>query len=76
MIQEHSIIFTGSAILVNRLRFLLDQAKIPSLIKDNVESARLGGYGTFQNTIELFIFNSDLQKATSIIEEFKKEIAE
>lgn len=76
MTKEHIKIFSGTQLLVNRLNFLLDNANIASLIKDNVESARLGGYGSLVNSVELFIYNSDLEKATPIIEEFKKEIAE
>tara|TARA_R110002124_G_scaffold285984_1_gene465569 strand:+ start:763 stop:993 length:231 start_codon:yes stop_codon:yes gene_type:complete len=75
MIKEHTKVFTGTSVLVNRLTFLLDNASIPSLTKDNVESAILGGFGTLPYSVELFIFNSDVEKATPIIEEFKKEIA-
>ena len=73
--KEHIKIYTGDTVLVNRLSFLLDEAGIPSLIKDHVNSASLAGFGTLGNSIELFIYNSDLEKATPIIDNFKKEIA-
>ncbi len=76
MEKEHIKVFTGTSIFVDRLSYLLDQEKIPSLIKNHHESARLGGFGLPIDNIELFIYNSDLKKATPIIEEFKKEIAE
>lgn len=76
MDKEHIKVFSGTSVLVNRLSFLLDEVKIPSLIKNHHESARLGGFGLPINSIELFIYDSDLEKATPIIEEFKKEIAE
>lgn len=75
MEKEHIKIFTGTSIFVNRLSFLLDEAKIPSLIKNHHESARLGGFGSSMNSVELFIYNSDVEKATPIIENFQKEIA-
>lgn len=76
MNKEHVKIFSGESIIVNRLSFLLDEAKIPSLIKDNVNSATIAGFGALGNSIDLFIYKSDLEKATSIIESFQKEIAE
>ncbi|WKD86059.1 hypothetical protein KCTC32516_01411 [Polaribacter huanghezhanensis] len=76
MTKEHIKIFTGTSILIDRLSYLLDKEKIPSLIKNHHESARLGGFGLAIDNIELFIYGSDLEKATPIIEEFKKEIAE
>jgi|UniRef100_UPI0040470B73 hypothetical protein len=74
--EEHIKIFSENGILVRRLQSLLEEEQIPSLIKDNVESARLGGFGSFQNSVDLFIFKSDLEKATPIIETFQKEISE
>ena len=76
MEKEHIKVFTGTQIFVNRLSYLLDEAKIPSLIKNHHESARLGGFGSPMDSVELFIYNTDKEKASSIIEEFRKEIAE
>lgn len=71
---KHIKIFTGTSILVNRLAQLLDEQQIPSIVKDTRESGRLAGFGTTGDAVELHIFNSDLEKASSIIENFKKEI--
>lgn len=76
MEKEHIRVFTGTSILVNRLSFLLDEAKIANLIKNHFDSARLGGFGLPMNSVELFIYNSDIEKASPIIENFQKEIAE
>jgi len=72
--KEHINIFTGTFILVNRLAFLLDENNIPTLIKDRKESGRLAGFGTTEFSTELFIYNSDYEKAKNVIENFKKEI--
>ena len=43
------------------------------MIKDNVESARLAGFGISSNEVALFVHSSDYERATKVIEEFKKE---
>ncbi|WP_435261891.1 putative signal transducing protein [Tenacibaculum sp. nBUS_03] len=72
--KEHVSIFTGSAILVNRLAQLLNAIKIPSIIKNERESGRLAGFGTTGDAVELHIFNTDIEASKKIIENFKKEI--
>jgi|TARA_B110000908_G_C10119483_1_gene386925 hypothetical protein len=59
---------TGSAILINRIAQILDENKIPSLIQDNVESARLAGFGISPNEVHLYIYKSDVEKAEEIIQ--------
>jgi hypothetical protein len=61
--KEHIKVYTGTTILTNRLAFLLDEAKIATLIKDNKESGRLAGFGSTGASSELFIYNSDLENA-------------
>lgn len=73
--KEHVHIYTGTSILVNRLSFLLNEASIPSIIKNEVESGRLAGFGTTGDATELYIFQSDIEKATPIIKNFKEEIS-
>jgi hypothetical protein len=48
-------VYEGSNVLVNRAADLLEENGIPSLIKDHAESARLAGFGTPQNSVELFV---------------------
>ncbi|MEX6627324.1 putative signal transducing protein [Tenacibaculum salmonis] len=72
--KEHIKVYTGTSILANRLAFLLDEAKIPSLIKDSKESGRLAGFGSTGDSSELFIYKSDNEKSKEIINNFKKEL--
>ena len=72
--KEHILIFTGTPILTNRLAFLLDEAKIPTLIKDQKESGRLAGFGATEYSSELFIYKSDYQSSKHIIENFRTKI--
>ncbi|MCD8412540.1 putative signal transducing protein [Tenacibaculum finnmarkense] len=72
--KEHVKAYTGTSILANRLAFLLDEAKIPSLVKDTKESGRLAGFGATGDSCELFIYKADFQDAEKIINDFKKEL--
>ncbi len=73
--SEHIRLFTGSLIEIQRLQLDLNDNKIPSLVKNNFESGvRAGFYGGSPSQVELFIFKEDLEKATPILENFKKEM--
>ena len=72
--KEHIKVFTGTSIIVNRLADLLDEINIPFLIKDDKESGRLAGFGTFGDSVELHIFDTDIEAAKNVIENFQKEI--
>ncbi|MCA1764264.1 MAG: DUF2007 domain-containing protein [Flavobacteriales bacterium] len=52
---------------------LLDEEQIPSIVKDNVESARLAGFGTPTNNIDLYVNKSDVDRAEEILKSFMKE---
>ncbi len=60
----------GSYITLKALENMLDSKNIPSLLRDNVESARLGGFGASDSSNELFVFETDFEKATKILKEF------
>ncbi|RKF04532.1 putative signal transducing protein [Tenacibaculum lutimaris] len=70
----HIKVFSGSQIFANRLSQLLDEIEVPYLIKDNKESGRLAGFGTLGNSVDVFIYESDLEKAQNTIDDFKQEI--
>lgn len=74
MEETYAKIFTDNAILVNRLQTLLSDAEIASRISDGFESARLGGFGAPDNSVELYIFKKDQEKAQPIVAAYKKEI--
>ncbi|MCH3882806.1 MULTISPECIES: putative signal transducing protein [Tenacibaculum] len=74
--QEHVKIFTGMPIIASRLKTILEQAEIPTILKDEAESGRLAGFGSHSLSAQLFILNTDLEKAKPIIETYKKEIEE
>ena len=44
------------------------------ITKDHIHSGTLAGFGTLGRMVELFILNTDLEKATPILETYKEEI--
>ncbi len=73
--SKHIKLFTGSLIEIQRLQLDLDDSEIPSLVKNNFQSGlRAGFYGGSPSQVELFIYEEDKEKATLLLEKFKKEI--
>ena len=70
----HIKVFSGSQIFANRLSQLLDEIEVPYLVKDNKEAGRVAGFGTLGNSVDVYIYESDLEKAQSTIDDFKQEI--
>ena len=64
-------VFTDSTLIINRLKSILEQNSIYSKVK----SDKIIGYEITTNIDDLYILNSDLKKATPIIENFRKEIS-
>ena len=74
METAHITIFSDSSILVKELQNRLEENHINCIIKDRVESARLGGFGEQRSAIELLILKTDVEKAQPIVDIYKKEI--
>lgn len=60
----------GSMITLRALENYLNDEKIPSLIKNYSESARLAGFGSSESANELFVFEEDFDKAKNVLETF------
>ena len=67
-------IFSGSEILAKNLQQRIEAAGIDTVIKDNIQSARLAGFGNSDLAVEVFIQEVDFGKANPIIEEFRMSI--
>ena len=74
--NKHVKVFSGSSIIANRLGQLLNQIEVPFLIKDNKEAGRVAGFGTLGDSVDIFIYESDVKKAEETIHNFKVEINE
>lgn len=71
--KEHVKLLTQTSIVINRLGAILEENNIPTMVKDNVESARVGGFGSSPNNVDLYVYRADLERAQKILLDFKKE---
>jgi hypothetical protein len=67
-------IFSGSEILALALQQKIEAVGVNTVIKNNIQSARLGGFGNLDQAVEVFIQEVDFGKANSVIEEFRLSI--
>ncbi|MBP4138266.1 putative signal transducing protein [Flavobacterium geliluteum] len=67
-------VYSGSEILANALLEKLEAAGVETLKKDNIQSARLGGYGGLDLAVEVFIQETEFAKANPVIEDFRMSI--
>jgi len=67
-------VFSGSEILALALQVKIEEAGVDTVLKNNIQSATLAGFGTTGQAVELFIQETDFAKANPVIEEFRLSI--
>ncbi|AWA30126.1 hypothetical protein HYN48_08560 [Flavobacterium magnum] len=67
-------IFSGGAILALRLKEMLESEGVRVVIKDDIQSAIWGGYGTSDLAVELYIHESDYGFVADSIDEFNNSL--
>jgi hypothetical protein len=67
-------VFSGSEILATALQAKIEAVGVNTVVKNNIQSARLGGFGNTDLAVELFIQEIDFGKANPVIEEFRLSI--
>ena len=67
-------IFSGSEILAQALQAKIEAVGVNTIVKNNIQSAKLAGFGTADQAVEVFIQEIDFGKANPIIEEFRMSI--
>lgn len=66
-------VFAGSEITVNLLKAELEQEGIPVNVVNDYEQSNFRGFSTgTPYSVDLYILDSDLEKAKPIVEEFLK----
>ena len=66
-------VFAGSEITVNLLKAELEQEGIPVNVVNEYEQSNFRGFSTgTPSSVDLYILDSDLEKAKPIVEEFLK----
>jgi hypothetical protein len=67
-------IFSGSEILALSLKEKLEAIDLTVVMKNNIQSAKLAGFGSADLAVELFIQEVDFGKANPVIEDFRMSI--
>lgn len=67
-------VFSGSEILALALKEKIEEVGVETVMKDNIQSARLAGFGSMGSAVEVFIQETDFAKANPVIEEFRLSI--
>lgn len=67
-------VFSGSEILAQALQLRLNEVGVETVLKNNLQSARLGGFGNSDLAVEVFIEEIEFAKANQIIEDFRLSI--
>lgn len=67
-------VFSGSEILALALQQKIEAVGVATVIKNNIQSATLAGFGTTGQAVELFIQETEFAKANPVIEEFRMSI--
>ena len=67
-------IFSGSEIFALALQEKIEAIGVNTIVKNNIQSARLAGFGNADLAVEVFIQEVDFGKASPVIEEFRMSI--
>ena len=67
-------IFSGSEILAQALKVKIEAAGVSTVVKNNIQSARLAGFGNTDLAVEIFVQESDYGKISAIIDDFRMSI--
>jgi hypothetical protein len=67
-------VFSGSEILALALQEKIEAIGVDTVLKNNIQSARLAGFGNSGQAVELFIQETEFSKANPVIEEFRLSI--
>jgi len=67
-------VFSGSEVLAIALQERLEEAGVETTKKDNIQSARMGGFPRADVAVEVFIQETDFAKANPVIEDFRMSI--
>ena len=67
-------VFSGSEILAMALKEKIEAIGVDTVLKNNIQSARLGGFGNSDLAVDLFVQETEFAKVNPVIEEFRMSI--
>ncbi|WP_417366257.1 putative signal transducing protein [Flavobacterium beibuense] len=65
-------VYSGSEIEVAPVKAVLEEADINPVVKNNVQSATLAGFGSFGQAMELYVEAYEADKAKTLITNYTK----
>lgn len=69
METHYTKIFSGNFLIVQRIISELEKVAITPIVKDESESARLAGFGTFSQGIQdIYVHEDNIDKARAVID--------
>ena len=71
--SNHISIYRSSAIFIHGLALFLEENGVQSIVKDTNESARLAGFAALQDSVELQVLESDVERAKKLIASFNED---
>ena len=67
-------VFSGSEILADVLKLKIEEVGVEVVKKDNLQSARLAGFGNTDLAVELFVDERYYGKIRPVLEEFRMSL--
>ena len=71
--SNHISIYRSSAIFIHGLALFLEENGVQTIVKDANESARLAGFAALQDSVELQVLESDVERAQKLIATFNED---
>ncbi|WKV10699.1 putative signal transducing protein [Marivirga harenae] len=65
-------IHSDTEININLLQDELNKIGIPSMVKNDFQSATLAGFGSSSNAVDLYVNANDFDKASEVIQDLNK----
>ncbi|RYJ41714.1 putative signal transducing protein [Flavobacterium beibuense] len=65
-------IYSGSEIEATPIKLTLEEAGINPVVRDNIQSATVAGFGSFGQAMELYVEEHEVEAAAKIVAGFNK----
>ena len=65
-------VYSDSEININKFRAELAKIGIPSLVKNEFQSALMAGFGASPNAVDLYVNSTDQEAANALIQDLSK----
>jgi Putative prokaryotic signal transducing protein len=67
-------IFSGNEILALALNAKIEAIEVKTVMKNNIQAARISGFGESGQAVEIFINEKDYGKINKVLEDFRMSI--